>query len=164
MMIGQIDDLLTQYERGAISRRQLLAAVVMLPAAARGVDAQATAAPAFSGRILNHVTVSVSDVNASKAFYMELLGATVQKELPNQADLRIGSSFVTVLGGTRAPGIMHFCVGVDKFAGEEALALLKRRFPQTKPRLVTNELGQQQIILEDRDGVVVELSDPKYRL
>jgi catechol 2,3-dioxygenase-like lactoylglutathione lyase family enzyme len=161
-MVTQFEELLTQYERGTIDRRQLLAAILMLASVPGASKAQGGAA--FRGRVLNHVTVSVSDVKASRAFYIELLGATVQKELENQADLRIGESFITVIGGNRAPGIMHFCAGVENFAGDEALAVLQRRFPQTKPRLVTNELKQQQIILQDPDGVVVELADPKYRL
>jgi catechol 2,3-dioxygenase-like lactoylglutathione lyase family enzyme len=162
MVTAEIEDLLTRYEQGLIGRRQLLAALLMVPWMAPAVHAQTNAG--FRGRILNHVTVSVADVQRAKAFYIDLLGATIQKELPNQADLRIGDSFVTVLGGNRPPGIMHFCVGVENFSGDEALALLQRRFPQTKPRLVTNEIGQQQIILQDPDGVTVELSDPKYRL
>jgi hypothetical protein len=59
---------------------------------------------------------------------------------------------------------MHFCVGVEDFAGEAVMATVKRQFPDSQPRLVTNELGQQQIILRDPDGTSVELSAPKYRL
>jgi catechol 2,3-dioxygenase-like lactoylglutathione lyase family enzyme len=103
-------------------------------------------------------------VAAAKAFYQKVFGATVQKELPNQVDLRIGDSFITVLGGTRPPGILHFCVGIERFNGDAALASLEREYPQSKPRVVTNELKQQQIILQDLDGISVEISDPKYRL
>jgi len=59
---------------------------------------------------------------------------------------------------------MHFCVGVEKFDGDAGLARLQSRFADTKPRVVTNELDQQQIILRDPDGVTVELADVKYRL
>ena len=162
-MNQQIDHLLSAYERGSIDRRQLLAALIMAASPARAV-AQGRREPAFRGRILNHVTVGVSNVQASKDFYMTLLGATVQKELPNQADLRIGDSFVTVLQSKEQPAIMHFCVGVEGFAGEAALSRLEQVVPGTAPRLVSNELGQQQIILRDPDGVVVEIADPKYRL
>jgi catechol 2,3-dioxygenase-like lactoylglutathione lyase family enzyme len=110
------------------------------------------------------VTVGVSDAARAKAFYQQLLGATVQKELPNQVDLRIGDSFITVLSGGQPPAIQHFCVGVAGFDGNSGLAALERRLPETKPRLVTNELGQQQLILRDPDGVTVEIADVKYRL
>jgi catechol 2,3-dioxygenase-like lactoylglutathione lyase family enzyme len=125
--------------------------------------AQPVVAP-FKGRILNHATVAVSDFDKSRAFYQRLTGATVQKEIHNQVDLRIGDSFVTVLRGNQTPGIMHFCVGIDNFAGAATMQTLQRDFPGTEPRLVTNELGQQQVILRDPDGITLELSDPKYRL
>jgi len=163
-VINEIDRLLVQYDRGAIGRRELLAALLLLPALEQSTAAQVTPDATFRGVVLNHVTVSVSNVAASKAFYQKLFGAVVQKELPNQVDLRIGDSFITVLGGTAPPTIMHFCVGVEQFNGEAALARLQRAFPGTNPRLVTNELKQQQIILKDADGITVEISDPKYRL
>jgi catechol 2,3-dioxygenase-like lactoylglutathione lyase family enzyme len=161
-MVDQLSQLLKTYEDGAIDRRQLLAAVLLLTGVG-GAAAQSPAA-AFKGRILNHVTVAVSDFDKSRAFYQRLTGATVQKEIQNQVDLRIGDSFVTVLRGNQPPGIMHFCVGVENFTAAASLQTLQRDFPGTEPRLVTNELGQQQVILRDPDGITVELSDPRYRL
>jgi catechol 2,3-dioxygenase-like lactoylglutathione lyase family enzyme len=159
--VDALDRLLKSYEQRRIGRRQLLTALV----AATGIPAHAQDGdPTFRGRLLNHVTVGVSDVARSKAFYQQLVGATVQKELPHQVDLRIGDSFITVLGGGQPPAIQHFCVGVSGFDGKSGLAALERRLPETKPRLVTNELGQQQLILRDPDGVTVEIADVKYRL
>lgn len=158
-MVEQLSRLLKTYESGGIDRRQLLAAVLLLTGG-RSVAAQ----PALKGRILNHVTVAVSDFGKSRAFYQKLTGATVQKEIQNQVDLRVGESFVTVIRGNQPPGIMHFCVGIENFAGEATMQTVQRDFPGTQPRLVTNELGQQQVILRDPDGTTVELSDPKYRL
>jgi len=160
-MADEIDQLLKTYQEGRIDRRQLLAAL-FCAAVAQPAGAQSPE-PVFRGRLLNHVTVGVSDVARSRAFYQALLGATIQKELPNQVDLRIGDSFVTVLGG-QSPGIMHFCVGVEKFDGDAGLARLQSRFAETNPRVVTNELDQKQIILRDPDGVTVEIADVKYRL
>jgi catechol 2,3-dioxygenase-like lactoylglutathione lyase family enzyme len=161
-MVEQLSRLLKTYEDGGIDRRQLLTAMLLL--AGGGGAAGQTPSPALNGRILNHVTVAVSDFDKSRAFYQKLTGATVQKEIANQVDLRIGDSFVTVLHGNQPPGIMHFCVGIEKFSGEASLQLLQREFPGSQPRLVTNELKQQQVILRDPDGTTVELSDPKYRL
>ena len=163
-MISQLDGLLTQYDRGAIGRRELLSALLLLPALEQSVAAQPTTDPTFRGVVLNHVTLSVSNIATAKAFYQKLFGAVVQKELPNQVDLRIGNSFITVLAGSPPPAIMHFCVGVEQFNGQAALTRLQQAFPQTNARVVTNELGQQQLILKDGDGITVEISDPKYRL
>ena len=161
-MVEQLNELLKTYEEGRIDRRQLLGALLLI---AGGSGAAAQEAPAlFHATILNHVTVAVSDVAKSRAFYQKLTGGTIQKEVPNQVDIRTGDSFVTVIHGNQPPGIMHFCLGIDKFAGDAAMTVLNREFPGSQPRLVTNELKQQQIILRDPDGTVVELSDPRYRL
>jgi len=161
-MIEQLNQLLETYEEGGIDRRQLLAALLLVAGDSRAAAQQA--APPFRATILNHVTVAVSDFDRSRAFYLKLTGGTIQKEVANQADIRIGDSFVTVLKGNQPPGIMHFCLGIDRFAGDAAMAALNRDFTGAQPRLVTNELKQQQIILRDPDGTVVELSDPRYRL
>jgi glyoxalase/bleomycin resistance protein/dioxygenase superfamily protein len=162
-MVEQLHRLLKTYEDGGIDRRQMLAAMLLL-AGGRDAAAGQTPSASFNGRILNHVTVAVSDFDKSRAFYQKLTGATVQKEVQNQVDLRIGDSFVTVIRGNQAPGIMHFCVGIEKFSGDASMQILQRDFPGSQPRLVTNEIGQQQVILRDPDGTTVELSDPKYRL
>jgi catechol 2,3-dioxygenase-like lactoylglutathione lyase family enzyme len=161
-MIDNVETLLDTYDEGRIDRRQLIAAMLML-ASGRTASAQ-SATPAFRGTILNHVTVAVSDFDKSRAFYQKLMGGVVLKEVPNQVDLRIGESFVTVIRGTQSPGILHFCVGVERFSGDAAMTVLRRELLDSQPRLVTNELGQQQVILRDPDGTAVELSDPKYRL
>ena len=161
-MVEEIRALLGTYDQGRIGRRELIAGLLMLTAGRSG-SAQPRPA-ACHGTILNHVTVAVSDLGRSRAFYQRLMDPIVQKEVSNQVDLRIGDSFVTVLQGAQPPGILHFCVGVDDFSGDAALATLRRELPDAQPRLVTNELSQQQIILRDPDGTTVELSAPKYRL
>ena len=75
-MIEHIDHLVRSYERGGLTRRQLLQAlaVVAAPAAAR---AQAPE-PVASGRNLHHINLQVSDLARSEAFYRQLfdLGPT----------------------------------------------------------------------------------------
>jgi catechol 2,3-dioxygenase-like lactoylglutathione lyase family enzyme len=161
-MSDDLENLLTMYEARRLDRRQLLAALALVTASA-SARAQAPA-PAFHGRIINHVTLGVSDLGRARTFYEGLLGARAQKELPNQVDLRIGDSFVTVLQSTQPAVIQHFCVGVQGFDGDQGLGALQQRYSATAPRLVTNELGQKQLILKDPDGITVEIADVKYRL
>jgi catechol 2,3-dioxygenase-like lactoylglutathione lyase family enzyme len=161
-MVEQIDRLLRLWEGHEIDRRELLGALVMT-SLARPRELQLRK-PAFGGRILNHVTLNVTNLERSRAFYQGLLGATVQKQLANQADLRIGNSFITVLSGDQPAGIAHFCAGVENFDGDSGLERLRREYADTQPRLLTNELGQKQIILKDPDGITVEIAAANYRL
>src|SRR5436190_308855 len=136
-MVGELSRLLKCYEDGGIDRRQLLAAMLLLTSG-RSAAAQAPS-PSFKGRTLNHVAVAVSDFDKSRAFYQKLTGGSVQKEIQNQVDLRVGESFVTVIRGNQPPGIMHFCVGIENCAGDSSMQILQRDFPRSQPRLVTNE-------------------------
>ena len=92
-MLEKIDRLLTMYEENHISRRQLLGALLMASVAApRAADAnqQTSAAPEgnltgapppkdalFHGQLINHVTFSANDIDETRTFYQELIGATV---------------------------------------------------------------------------------------
>ena len=61
-----IDHLLVSYERGALSRREIVGALAMLTTAA----GSAAAAPAgFAGSSLNHVSITVSNIERSVEFY-----------------------------------------------------------------------------------------------
>jgi Glyoxalase/Bleomycin resistance protein/Dioxygenase superfamily len=71
-MPDNIAALVTAYDNGTLTRRQLLhaLAIVTAPAAA----AQTPSGSAMRGRLLHHVNVQVSDVSRSEAFYRTLLG------------------------------------------------------------------------------------------
>ena len=74
-MHEQIETLVDLFEQKRLSRRQLIGALV---AAATAPAQRAAAAPSlFEGQALNHVTMMVSDIERSRAFYERLVGATV---------------------------------------------------------------------------------------
>src|SRR5215813_5266025 len=71
-MIETIDHLLEQYERGKLTRRDLLGGIALLltlPLQKRFVQASV-----FKARSINHVNICVADVNRSEAFYRKVLG------------------------------------------------------------------------------------------
>ena len=74
-MSAAIEQLVRRYERGRMTRRELVLALTAL-AAAR----PAAAAPAVQGaspipvQTMNHVTVVVSDLQRSQEFYQRVLG------------------------------------------------------------------------------------------
>jgi len=73
-MSVEIDELLGKFESRAISRRELAMALAALvasvPAAAQGGAPTAIA----QGRTINHVSLAVTDVERSAAFYREIVG------------------------------------------------------------------------------------------
>jgi catechol 2,3-dioxygenase-like lactoylglutathione lyase family enzyme len=160
-MFDRIERLLTMYERHDLDRRQLLSAIAL---AVAPVTQERSTEPLFRGRLINHVTINVPDPERARAFYQGVLGATVQHEQPNALEFRIGDSFVATSRNSQTTGIQHYCVGVDGFDGERDLKRLQERVPDSQPRLVTNEFGQQQVILKDPNGITVEIADRRYRL
>ncbi len=130
-MIERIEKMLAMYESGAIDRRQFLNGVLMASVAPTALAQQSKAT--FRGRVINHVTLGVADVNRSRAFYQGLLGATVinpqtnSQEAPKSFDLRIGNSFIGLYPMGQPTRIDHFCVGIDNFDADRVMAQLQQQ-------------------------------------
>jgi len=185
-MQEKIDTLLTAYDEKRISRRQLIGALLMVSATGPLADAgqqkpavNLTGTPPpdnalFRGRIVNHVTLRVKDVDDSRRFYQELLGASVlldgrTSEQTGAIDLLIGESFVTVSGGRGAAAIDHFAIGLDPWPGaDRALETVQRRFPKSEARVSQNQFSKaaevRSVMLKDPDGINVQLGSVKYQL
>jgi catechol 2,3-dioxygenase-like lactoylglutathione lyase family enzyme len=111
-----IEALLTQYERGELSRRQLLQALAVI-AAASPAGAQ-TSNNLMKGRNLHHVNVRVSDVARSEAFYRRLFSLSASRRVqgPDNHGLDLPGGGLIILQRANDPGrIDHLCVGVDDF-------------------------------------------------
>ena len=185
-MQDKIDELVTAYDEKRISRRQLIGALLMASATPLGagvgqekpaVNLTGTPPPSnalFRGRIVNHVTLRVKDVEESRRFYQELLGARVlldarTSEQTGSIDLLLGDSFVTVSGGRGAPDIDHFAIGLDPWPGaERALDMVQTRFPTSEARANQNQFSKaaevRSVMLKDPNGIGVQLGSVKYQL
>jgi catechol 2,3-dioxygenase-like lactoylglutathione lyase family enzyme len=188
-MLKRIDELLTMYDEKHISRRQLLGALLVAstasplaahasqqPPAPPNPDLTGTPPPKdalFRGRMINHVTMMVNDIEESRRFYQELLGASVLvdgRTSPQEGmfDLRIGDSFVTTVKG-KSPVIDHFAVGLDPWPGvDRALEMVKKRFPKSAPQPGQNMRSKaaetRSVTLRDPSGIRVQLGSTKYQL
>ena len=77
-MSETIDHLVRKFEDGKVTRRELVMALSALVLMRPEARAQASAPP-VSVSTMNHVTLSVSDVQRSVAFYQRIFG------MPSQA-------------------------------------------------------------------------------
>jgi catechol 2,3-dioxygenase-like lactoylglutathione lyase family enzyme len=159
-MITAFDSLLKQYECGAMTRRQLLAAMTLLVAPA-SAPAQTSL---FRARSLNHVNFRVTDVARSEAFYRKVLGVPRARPAAGNAfalDLPAGGSIslcpvsVPTCGIKKdgRPGdIDHVGIGIDNFnAARVESELTKAGF---KPY---NNTGPS-VFVDDPDGTPIQLS------
>ena len=185
-MQNNIDELITAYDEKRISRRQLIGALLAVSATARlaaggqqkpAVNLTGTPPPSnalFRGRIVNHVTLRVKDLDESRRFYQELLGASVMtdgrtSEQAGFVDLLLGDSFVTVSGGRGEPAVDHFAIGLDPWPGaDRALEMVQKRFPMSEARANQNQVSKaaevRSVMLKDPNGLSVQLGSVKYQL
>lgn len=116
-MMTEMDGLLTSYERGSLTRRQLLQALGLL-AAAGTAAAQAPPEGLLKGRNLHHINLRVSNIAQSEAFYRKLFGfgPTRVVQGPDNHGFDVPDGGVIILARDDQAGRLdHFCVGVDNF-------------------------------------------------
>lgn len=155
-----LDHLLSQYENGRLSRRELLAALAALTAAA---SAPAGAAPIGAVKSLNHVTVFVPDVQKSVKFYQDLFGMPVLTRQDPGVNLNCGTGFYGIYpaqGSAAAGSINHVCFGLEQFDAEAVLKQLAERGVKGTIRLRGDT---KELYFTDPDGIRVQLQDVRYR-
>src|SRR5438045_195262 len=107
-----ISRLLQEYERGKVTRRQLIQMLAVGTAAASGV-ATAEAAPA-NATYINHVSMQVADYRKSRDFYAGLFGMKVtDDDGKSECSLTCGSTIIIARNASGRPGAK---VGVDHIA------------------------------------------------
>ena len=120
-----ISDLLNRFEKGALSRRGLIQGLAMLTAA--GAQAQETA---IKPAKIDHVSIQVTDLPRSIAFYQKIFGfAVVSEDKPNEI-VRLGTAgkVLVSLHHKSPTGLVdHYAIGVEKFNKEAVTRELKER-------------------------------------
>jgi len=167
-MHREVERLVGLYDRGSLSRRQLLQGLFALSVGRYAAGPLASdlgdvgqAAPLFHTRTLNHVTLYASSVARSKAFYQRLTGLPIQAEDKDFCEFRLEGGFLGIYApdAGQQPGFNHFCFGIDAYNPQAALTALKTAMPEAKPALE----NQDQVYVQDPDGVRVQFADVRYK-
>jgi catechol 2,3-dioxygenase-like lactoylglutathione lyase family enzyme len=165
-MTTGIESLLEDFEERRISRRQLVASLLALMAAPRAAGAQ-QASQVAQARTINHVSIGVSDVARSAAWYQDLLGLDVVSRPGNGGiNLGLGDGF---LGIYSIPGFVgrahHICLGVDDYDPDAIAARLSALDIEARVDRNPNNRtsGGDQLYFTDPDGTTVQLSANGYQ-
>ena len=145
-----ISDLVTRFERGGLTRRELIQALAMIAAA----GTTASAASLKSGSI-NHVSVLVTDMPRSIDFYNKIFGlSVVNEDKPNKISrLGIGNRVLVSLRVEPPPGLVdHFAIGVESFDKAAVTGFLKEMGLTPRENL---EFGFH---VKDPDGANVQIT------
>jgi catechol 2,3-dioxygenase-like lactoylglutathione lyase family enzyme len=153
-----ITELVNRFERGGLTRRQLvqgLAALVAVggtssPSAAQNGGLQATG--------IDHTSVLVSDLQRSAEFYQRLFGLTPVSEDTANRILRLGAggtgvgSTIVSLRQQNPPGLIdHVAISVERF-NRDAVTQVLRQHGLTPDQNI--EFGFH---IKDPDGAVVQI-------
>jgi catechol 2,3-dioxygenase-like lactoylglutathione lyase family enzyme len=168
---AEIDDLVGKFEARGMSRRELVAALAGLVAAAASpaVPAAAQSAPVTAvaqGRTINHVSMAVTDVEKAAAFYKALLGLKeVSRPGNGGINLGLGSGFLGLYKLPNPGTVNHFCIGVDDFDPDAMAERLKaQEIAATVDRNPANRTsGGDQLYFTDPDKTRVQLGPNGYQ-
>src|SRR5580693_884667 len=125
-----ISNLVNRFEKGALSRRELVQGLAMLTAAGGGaanVLAQDSAGFATKAAKIDHISIQVSDLPRAVAFYQKMFGLTVVSEdKPNEiVRLGVGRALVSLHHKSPTGIVDHFAIGVEKFNKDSVTSELK---------------------------------------
>jgi lactoylglutathione lyase len=150
------DEMIEQFERGKLSRRQLASRLMGLGAALAVVPGIAQAAQDKEGTFratgLDHVALDVKDVPRSRDFYKKHLGLEVIRDGgEDNCFLGSGGGFFLTLFRGEEPGLNHYCYAIRDFDPDRAEAKLKAAGLK-----VRRESGR--VYFDDPDGIEVQVS------
>lgn len=123
-----ISKLVTRFEKGALTRRELIQGLAMLTAAS-GAAAAGLEDSGFKGAKIDHVSIQVSNLQRSIDFYQKMFGFSVVSQDKSNEIVRLGITKTLVSLHHKSPtGIVdHFAIGVDPFNKESVTRDLKQR-------------------------------------
>jgi catechol 2,3-dioxygenase-like lactoylglutathione lyase family enzyme len=179
-----IAQLVSQFENGTLSRRQLIQALAMI-AAGRPVAA-AVGGPAMSGRAvpspapwqtvwLDHISFQVADYQKSVAFYSGLMGWRVKEDTGTQATLDLNGLGAIIIRTPRRPdsgnapspapapkpaitGVVdHISWGVQPWDTDAVKAELEKRGLTPRPDMQGDDFKSFHV--RDPDGWDLQISN-----
>jgi catechol 2,3-dioxygenase-like lactoylglutathione lyase family enzyme len=170
-MNADVENLVEQFESRKLSRRQLVASLsALIASAGSAASAQAPAAPTVSmlaqGRSVNHVSLTVSDVQKATDFYSKLFNIKVVSRPGNGGlNLGLGDGFLGIYGGANPGTTSHICVGVDDYDPDGLAAKCKQMGIEATvnrdPKSRTS--GGDQLYIRAFDNYRLQIADHGYQ-
>jgi catechol 2,3-dioxygenase-like lactoylglutathione lyase family enzyme len=155
-----ITELVSRFEHGGLTRRQLIQGLSALVAA--GVTAQPSVAQSvgLKATVIDHTSVLVSDLQRSADFYRRIFDLTPVSEDKANRILRLGAGStgagvgrtIVSLRQQNPPGLIdHFAISVEQFNRDAVTQVLKQH------GLVPDQNIEFGFHIKDPDGAVVQI-------
>jgi catechol 2,3-dioxygenase-like lactoylglutathione lyase family enzyme len=166
-----IEQLVNRFAGGQLTRRELVVSLSALVLARSEAAAQPnpTQIPVHT---LNHVTLSVSDVQRSVEFYQKVFGMPLVTTQGTEADwsaptvpvlgIGEGPQFIAFSRGT-TPSINHYCLGMHGFDADATVETLAGHGIEARVRQrADSDPPAQELMFNDPDGIAVQIQDVSY--
>jgi len=167
-MLDRLQDLVQKYDHKTISRRELIATLAALCAAAKPAGAAGPAQSVSAGKEpipltgVDHLAFRVSDLARSTKFYQEHLGGRITSQSSTSTFLDIGQHWVALFArGAVSTGYEATPFGVDHISFhspkhrslDERMGVLRAHgLDPVSPR------GTGRVYFRDPDGIILQLS------
>lgn len=160
-----IDNLLNDFERGKMSRRQLvqiLAVGALAGSATPALSAvpQAAAPRKLKAISVNHFVLAVADYTRTRDFYSDLLGMKISQDTGKQCYLEFGDTLLTARNNSQPDGkpyVTHVCYTLDNWDENAVETELKRRGLQPRTDMGG---GSKSFHIKDPDGFDLQVAPP----
>jgi catechol 2,3-dioxygenase-like lactoylglutathione lyase family enzyme len=148
-----IANLLSQFEKGALSRRELIQSLAALTAAGGAASAVPFQETPFKSTRIDHISVQVTDLPRSIAFYQKIFGLSILNEDKANEIVRMGTTRTIVSLHHKPPtGIVdHFAIAIEGFDREAVTRALKQQGLEAQENL---DYG---FYVRDPEGVPVQI-------
>jgi len=152
-MEALISNLLNRFEKGGLSRRELVQGLAMLTAASGALSAAGVQEAGLKAARIDHVSIQVTDLPRSIASYQKMFGLSVLSEDKPNEIVRLGAGKVLVSLHHKPPvGIVdHFAIGVENFNKEAVTRQLQQRGANPEENL---DAGFH---IKDPEGISVQI-------
>jgi catechol 2,3-dioxygenase-like lactoylglutathione lyase family enzyme len=154
-VIGQ---LLQDYERGKMTRRQLIQTLALTATAASAVGTAEAASPANAISI-NHVSMQVADYAKTRDFYAGLFGMKVTNDDGKQCRLVFGDNILIARNASSRPGgkagVDHIAYTLANWDTDKAVKPAVEA--ELKRRALTIRTTEGSFHVQDPDGFEVQM-------
>jgi catechol 2,3-dioxygenase-like lactoylglutathione lyase family enzyme len=157
-MQALVEKMISDFERGVLSRRQLAATLTGLAATAATMP-RALAAPSLKAITLNHVTVKVPDLQKTSKFYQQFFGMKLAQQSDTIHILSVGKSFFGIEQKPGGPALDHFDFGLEGWDAKVMRAKVLAAGLQLTPGARGDD---ESFKFTDPDGFVVQVNGPDY--
>ena len=138
-MEGVIAKLLDDFERGKMTRRQLIKSLSVVAAvASNATPAMPATGKAFKAVAVNHISYQVNDYAKTRDFYADLFGMKILGDNGKQCELILGDTNTFIIprnapAGSTPPRIDHIAYTIENWDKDAVKAELDRRGLNPQP-------------------------------